>query len=277
MNLGVDQFQLDQHRKLDANVPASEQEQESESAAHAVSLAVEQAPARFAWPTLSVVALESSRPDARQFFTSAVRTRLFARGVRFRSDSARAGVRRRSARHAWLGQPGELDRVLGASEARPHCRGRALEVATAARSPSELLPRRASLRADVLLLHRDGRAHEIVDGLGWVDDESIVVAGGSGEGFWGTNSGRPVRDVNLIASEFFYDEYRALAPDDDAYLLIIQPANANWIRWRARIEDGMVSGDDTITGEPTSLGVSSLARSLPNSNNTYSLEPGRLG
>ena len=63
--------------------------------------------------------------------------------------------------------------------------------------------------------------HQIVDGLGWVDAESITVTSTTGEGFLGTKTGRPRPDLELMVSEHFYADHLAIATDEDAC-----------IRWR---------------------------------------------
>lgn len=99
--------------------------------------------------------------------------------------------------------------------------------------------------------------HEVIDGLGWIDTDRIVVASGTGEGFFGTRTGRPLPDVNLVASEHFYADHLAMAADENVYLLLLELYDEMYIvRWRTTVsDDGVVSGENTTSGEPTNLDV----------------------
>lgn len=102
----------------------------------------------------------------------------------------------------------------------------------------------------------EGADHEIVDGLGWIEADSLFVEGRTGRGFWGTDEGRPLPDVELAFTDFFFQpDPEGIATDDALYLLILQelPDGTLFLQWRASVTDGLVSGEHTLSGESSTL------------------------
>lgn len=102
----------------------------------------------------------------------------------------------------------------------------------------------------------EGARHDIVDGLGWIDQDSILIEGRTGQGFWGTDDGRPLPDVGLVRSDFLFQSDPEGIPTDEAlYLMILQelPDGTMFLRWRASVTDDVVSGAHTSSGATSTV------------------------
>ncbi len=96
---------------------------------------------------------------------------------------------------------------------------------------------------------------EVVDGLGWIEDSEIEIAGFTGRGYFGSPDGTPSEEQYFI-SDFFFEEDLGRIPTDEAeHLLILQviPDGRRVMQWRATVTDGMASGARTVSGEPISI------------------------
>lgn len=105
---------------------------------------------------------------------------------------------------------------------------------------------------------QEGATHEIVDGLGWIDEGDVDVIASLGSYYTALADGRRHPDIDLWMESFFDPEWDSLAPDDELYLLVLnvyEPASMWLDRRVALTRDAsgalMVSGEYTLSGEDT--------------------------
>lgn len=104
---------------------------------------------------------------------------------------------------------------------------------------------------------RETATHEVVDGLGWMAEETLELVTSSGQSFVSRSDGTPLPDSDLMHSDFFFDpEWQALAADDAVYLLILiqHPEQGLSLHRRVALVDAdgtlQASGEYTASGEP---------------------------
>ena len=99
--------------------------------------------------------------------------------------------------------------------------------------------------------------HEVVDGLGWVEEGPILVRGRTAQGHWVSSDGVPVgrQDGRVVSEHFFDSNYETMAPDEEVHVLFLlpRPDGSYLLRRRAELMGDMVSGEHTTGGEDAPL------------------------